>query len=66
MAEYINNKVAFEAGEWEMFKLISSTYLGKEYYFEQPDGTVYSRLSGVYFSSKEKAVNEFLALIAEN
>ena len=62
----MNDNSIFEAGRWDMFKLISSTYLGKEYYFEQPDGTVYSRLSGVHFSSKEKAINEFLKLIAEN
>lgn len=64
MAEYINNKVTFEAGGWEMFKLISSTYLGKEYYFEQPNGTVYSRLSGTYLKSKDDAVNEFIEYIS--
>ena len=62
----MENNAIFKAGQWDMFKLISSIYLGKEYYFEQDDGTVYSRLTCSYLPSKEMAINEFLNLIDEN
>lgn len=66
MAEYINNEAAFVAGQWDMFKLITSAYFAKEYYFDEPDGTIYSRLSGTYLKSKEDAVNEFTNYISEH
>lgn len=48
------------AGEWEMFELITSAYFGKQYYFRERDGMVYSKNSGQYMSFSD-AVNEFLA-----
>ena len=44
---------------YEMFELISGVYFGKQYYFEQNNGTVYSRLSNSYMT-KDDALNEFL------
>ena len=46
-------------GEWEMFNLITSTYYGKQYYFLNKDGSVYSRDSHTNMS-RDEAVNEFL------
>jgi len=52
-------EAAHDAGEWEMFELITSAYHGKQYYFLQENGTVYSRDSCKYIS-KEDAYKEFL------
>lgn len=65
MFENIGSKTAFVAGQFDMFKLISSAYFGKEYYFEEPNGTVYSRLSESYLKSKDEAVYEFINHISK-
>ena len=44
---------------YEMFELISGVYFGKQYYFEQSNGIVYSRLSHNYMT-KDDALKEFL------
>ena len=46
-------------GEWELFNLITSTYHGKQYYFLNKDGSVYSRASHSNMS-RDEAINEFL------
>ena len=51
-------EAAHDAGKWEMFELITSVYHGKQYYFLQENGTVYSRDSCKYIS-KEDAYKEF-------
>lgn len=51
-------------GEWDMFELITSTYYGKQYYFVQDNGTVYSRASGKCVSAND-AIKEFLDMIGE-
>ena len=51
---------AFDDGEWFMFDQITSIYYGKQYYFLEPDGTVYSRLSNRMLECKEAAYNEFM------
>lgn len=50
----------YEKGEWDMFCLITSVWYGKECYFLESNGTVYSRESCTYFKSKEEAYKEFL------
>lgn len=50
----------FEDGEWPMFTRIASAYFCKEYYFLEPDGTVYSRYSGNMLENKEDAYREFI------
>ena len=52
----------YEKGEWDMFLLITSAWNGKQYYFRQDDGSVYSRESGKYLT-KEEAYDEFLGQI---
>lgn len=47
-----------EAKVWEVFETITSTYYGKQYYFLQDDGTVYSRYSGESMTF-EQAMDEF-------
>ena len=44
---------------YEMFELISGVYFGKQYYFEDNNDMVYSRLSNSYMT-KDDALNEFL------
>ena len=51
-------------GEWEMFSLITSTYYGKQYYFLNKDGSVYSRASHSNMS-RDEAVDEFLSIFRE-
>ena len=48
----------FERGRWDMFVGMTNFYYGKQYYFLQDDGTVYSRQSGKYMSVEE-AYKEF-------
>lgn len=50
----------YEQGQWDMFCLIASAYNGKDYYFEQEDGTIYSRKTGKYLSNRDEAYKEFL------
>lgn len=48
-----------KAGEWDMFELITSVYYGKQYYFKEEYGLVYSRASHKTMTFDE-ALNEFL------
>lgn len=54
-----------ERGQWEMFTLLSSAFWGKQYYFMQDNGIVYSRDSGKYMTFSD-AVNEFLDRIGDD
>lgn len=63
MEALTQDKRRYELGEWEMFSLVTSVYHGKQYYFLQPDGTVYSRESGRSLS-KVDAYDEFLRNIS--
>ena len=56
---------AFDDGEWSMFEQITSAYYGKQYYFFEPDGTVYSRLSSKTLRSKEEAYKEFINEVSD-
>lgn len=51
---------AHDNGEWEMFCLITSVEYGKECYFEQDNGVVYSRRTHKYLKDREEAYKEFL------
>lgn len=55
---YINTG-EYKEGQWDMFELITNAYFGKQYYFPQDDGTIYSKYSGTYIT-KEEAVKQFL------
>lgn len=57
-----SDRSQYEKGEWDMFETITSAYNGKQYYFLQDDGRVYSRESGKYLT-KEEAYDEFLSQI---
>lgn len=48
---------------WEVFDDLASAYYGKQMYFTQPDGTIYSRLSCGYMTFKE-ALSEFREAIS--
>ena len=43
---------------WEMFDILSSAWYGKDCYFKQDNGTVYSRASCQYLSF-DQAIDEF-------
>lgn len=47
-----------EAREWDLFDLLSSAWFGKRCYFQQDNGTVYSRVSGEYMTL-DQAIDEF-------
>ena len=49
---------------WEVFCLISSVYWGKQYYFMQDNGMVYSRKSCNYMTFDD-AVSEFCKTIGD-
>lgn len=53
-----------ERGQWEMFVLLSSAFWGKQYYFMQDNGLVYSRESGKYMTFDD-AVVEFACRIGD-
>lgn len=55
---YINAD-EYNKGQWDMFELITNAYFGKQYYFPQADGTIYSRYSGTYIT-REEAAKQFL------
>lgn len=47
-----------EEREWELLNLLSRAWYGKQYYFKQEDGTVYSRKSCQYLTFDE-SIDEF-------
>ena len=49
---------------WELFELITGVWHGKQYYFLNEDGTVYSRASHKNMGQDE-ALREFLDQIGE-
>ena len=51
----------YEAGEWDMFNLITSAQYGKQCYFLETGGRVYSRYSGQTLESVDEAVREWLS-----
>lgn len=55
----------YDRGFWEMFLLLSTGYWGKQYYFLQDDGRVYSRQSGRYMAFDD-AVVEFAIQIGDD
>ena len=53
-----NHVDQLETRGWELFALLSSAWYGKDCYFKQDDGTVYSRASCQYLSF-DQATDEF-------
>ena len=58
MADALAYIQQLEMREWDLFDLITSAWFGKRCYFQQDDGTVYSRASGEYMSL-DQAIDEF-------
>ena len=54
----------YERGQYDMFELITSAYYGKQYYFLQDNGMVYSRACGKEITFSE-AVSENMGEIGE-
>jgi hypothetical protein len=54
----------YEQGRWDMFIEMQNFYYGKQYYFLQDDGTVYSRQSGKYLTI-EGAYREFQRVLED-
>lgn len=63
--EYKRRAEAADIREWELFSLISAVWYGKDTYFRQDDGMVYSRLSGEYMTFGQ-AVDEFICALYED
>ena len=60
----VNDVELRDIGEWDMFDLISSAYFGKQMYFREENGVVYSRHTCRYMTMHD-ALREFLGLIGE-
>ena len=56
---------AYDRGRWEVFELITSSEFGKQCYFLEPNGIVYSRRSHQHMTF-EDAVKEFLSVIGDD
>lgn len=63
--EYKRRAEAADIREWELFSLISAVWYGKDTYFRQDDGMVYSRISGEYMNF-DQAVDEFVCELSED
>ena len=50
---------------WELFEIITSVWHGKQYYFRNEGGTVYSRASHKNMS-EDDALKEFLDQIVDD
>lgn len=55
----------YELGQWDMFITLSSAWHGKQYYFLQDNGWVYSRKS-CQFMTVEQAYEEFAKEIGDD
>lgn len=55
----------YELGQWDMFIILSSAWHGKQYYFLQDNGWVYSRKSCQYMTV-DQAYQEFTNEIGED
>ena len=63
--EYKRRAEAADIRRWEDFSLISAVWYGKDAYFRQNNGMVYSRLSGEYMTF-DQAVDEFVCELSED
>ena len=54
----------YQRGEWDMFENVTSVYYGKQYYFLESHGMVYSRASHKSMPMRE-AIQEFYDAIGE-
>jgi len=55
----------YELGQWDMFVTLSSAWWGKQYYFLQDNGWVYSRDSCGHITV-EQAYAEFVKRIGDD
>lgn len=55
----------YERGKWDMFCLISSVWYGKQCYFLEPNGVVYSRETGMHMT-RDDAIADFLSKIGDD
>ena len=54
----------YDRGRYETLRLIASAYFGKDYYFDEPNGMIYSRESHTYMALDD-AIAEFMGVIGE-
>ena len=55
----------FKRGEFEVLAILSTAWHGKQYYFMQDNGLVYSRQSGEYMTL-DNAITEFAMKIGDD
>lgn len=63
--EYKRRAEAADIRRWEDFSLISAVWYGKDVYFRQDDGMVYSRISGESMTF-DQAIDEFVCELRED
>lgn len=62
--EDINPEIEIiDDASWDLFICITSAYFGKQYYFVQSNGEIYSRKSEKYLKNKDEAIAEFIDYI---
>jgi len=54
----------YDKGRYEVLRLIASAWYGKDYYFDEPNGMVYSRKSALTMTLDD-ALLEFVKEIGE-
>lgn len=59
-AEYVGDTESYRSGERAMFDLITSAEYGKQCYFDQDDGSIYSRKTCRYLSNLDEALDDWL------
>ena len=59
------NSAEINMRERELFSLLSAVWYGKDAYFRQNNGIVYSRISGEYMTF-DQAVDEFVCALYED
>ena len=65
MAKMKKDDISYNAGMWDALSIIASTWYGKQVYFQEPNGIIYSKLSHSYLVSIDDALEEFLEEIRE-
>jgi len=54
----------YDKGRYETLRLLASAWYGKDYYFDEPNGIIYSRLSHKYMTLDD-ALMEFMRELME-
>lgn len=63
--KYNDIKKAHDDGMWEMFQLITSSWYGKQRFFDDYHGTVYDRDKCDHLKNRDEAIDRYLHEIGD-